>query len=203
MGQAKDEKRNGELISKGENSDVSGSVVGVVLYDEGLILLTSSANITEGITQDCYTGDSSNLENPKWIYYSSYNASPTAPSSSLFTLNFRGTTQTPVMTLFANAMAGATNNSQNSTWVSSSAGDWREKQIYFDSGTFAEPPQLQIANTIESQYEGYKEKFEKQVFISQVGIYDDQKNLIAVAKMATPVLKKESDSITFKLKLDM
>ena len=33
-------------------------------------------------------------------------------------------------------------------------------------------------------------------------IYDDDKNLLGIAKLATPVLKKETDSYTFKLKLD-
>ena len=34
-------------------------------------------------------------------------------------------------------------------------------------------------------------KFEKIVYISKIGVYDDQKNLIAVAKLARPVKKSE------------
>ena len=34
-------------------------------------------------------------------------------------------------------------------------------------------------------------------------IYDKDKNLIGIAKMATPVRKTESDQYTFKLKLDI
>ena len=45
--------------------------------------------------------------------------------------------------------------------------------------------------------------FQKQVFISQVGIYDEDQNLIGVAKLANPVLKKEQDSLTFKIKMDL
>jgi hypothetical protein len=36
-----------------------------------------------------------------------------------------------------------------------------------------------------------------------VGIFDEDKNLIGVAKLANPVMKKEIDEYTFKLKLDL
>ena len=39
-------------------------------------------------------------------------------------------------------------------------------------------------------------KFKKEIF-------DEDKNLIGVAKLANPVMKKESEDFTFKLKLDM
>ena len=45
--------------------------------------------------------------------------------------------------------------------------------------------------------------FEKTVFINKIGIYDENKNLIAVAKLAKPVRKRDSDDLTFKLKLDL
>ena len=46
MDQCRDERRNGELISYGKNSSVSGSTVGVVLYDEGFIMLYNEENIS-------------------------------------------------------------------------------------------------------------------------------------------------------------
>ena len=46
-------------------------------------------------------------------------------------------------------------------------------------------------------------EFSKQTYISKVGIYDKDKNLIAVAKLATPVKKTEERDLTFKLKLDI
>ena len=36
-------------------------------------------------------------------------------------------------------------------------------------------------------------------FISKIGVYDDDKNLIAIAKVATPVRKLETDEYTFFL----
>ena len=70
-------------------------------------------------------------------------------------------------------------------------------------GTYSEPEFLKVKNTVKSQYSNFEEDFEKQVFISQVGIFDEKKNLIGIAKLANPVLKKETDSYTFKLKLDL
>ena len=104
--------------------------------------------------------------------------------------------------MFTNLDAGLYNNSQNPTWVSSSALNWRS-DIRYNSGSYVEPTESPIKNTIQSQYCDYEDKFEKQVFVDQVGIFDEERNLLAVAKLANPVLKKESDSFTVKLKLDM
>ena len=38
--------------------------------------------------------------------------------------------------------------------------------------------------------------------LKTLGIYDEERNLIGIAKMATPVRKTEDDQFTFKLKLD-
>ena len=45
--------------------------------------------------------------------------------------------------------------------------------------------------------------FQKQTFISKVGIYDENKNLIAIANVAEPVKKTEDRDFTFKLKIDI
>ena len=68
---------------------------------------------------------------------------------------------------------------------------------------YVEPRQLVIKNTIQSQYCDFEEGFSKQTFITEVGIYDDDKNLIGIAKLANPVMKQELDEYTFKLKLDL
>ena len=52
-------------------------------------------------------------------------------------------------------------------------------------------------------YENYSGSLEKQTYISKIGIYDEDKNLIAIAKLAKPVRKTENRDFTFKLKLDL
>ena len=68
---------------------------------------------------------------------------------------------------------------------------------------YKEYSKVVIKNTVSSSFIGHSASFKKQTFISKVGIYDKDKNLIAIAKMATPVRKRESDDFTFKIKLDI
>ena len=233
MDQAKDEKRNGELISTQPGSEVSGSVVGVVLYDEGFVLLYNEKNINgNAVVVDSYTGTGSSGAGtgfrPNWTYFMSHDTGSSGsqgiatgsgdhspggavrtdanygyfPSASHFSLSFRGKNIVPTMTMFANAPPGTLNNSQNPTWISSSHSSWRN-QIHFDSSSYIEPELVSIKNTVKSEYSNHEEGFEKQTFISKIGIYDKDKNLLGIAKIATPVLKRETDSYTFKLKLDL
>ena len=61
-----------------------------------------------------------------------------------------------------------------------------------------------VKNTISSSFAcDYTASFKKQTFINKIGIYDKNKNLIAIAKVANPVRKLETDEYTFKLKLDI
>jgi len=242
MDQCRDERRNGELISYGKNSSVSGNTVGVVLYDEGFIMLYNEENISaDALVKDSYTGtgsvdtggagtwDGTAVQfRPNWTYFWSYNtgssgsqgiaaaagvdhapggatrtdgANALYPSASNFAIEFNGKNVVPTITMFANAPAGQLNNSQNPTWISSSHSSWKE-QIHFDSSSYIEPKQVPIKNTAESDFTNDTADFEKQTFISKIAIYDDDKNLLGIAKLATPVLKRETDSYTFKLKLD-
>ena len=72
---------------------------------------------------------------------------------------------------------------------------------------------FKIKNTVSSSwdvltssnipsYSTNSASFKKQTYISKIGIYDEQKNLIAIAKLAKPIKKTEQDAYTFKLKLD-
>jgi len=197
--QAVDKNQNGELIST--MGELSGTTVGVVLYNEGFLLLTSSYPLSEDL--DDYKG-TGNDDFPRWTYFGAYSATGSGgdgPTGSLYSLAFKGTNKIPTTTMFAEAEAGKINNSQNSTWLSSSAAGWRNK-TNFNTNAYVESKDIPIKNTLQSQYCKYNEEFEKQVFISSIGVFDEQKNLLGVAKLANPVKKKESDAYTFKLKLD-
>jgi hypothetical protein len=197
IGQATDHKQNGELVST--LGPTSGSTVGVVLYNEGFILLTSSAAISEyGDNLDDYVG-SGDLEPPTWLQYAN---NVSAATASLYSLEFEGHHKIPTMTMFATAQAGEANNSLNPTWLAYSASHWTQ-QITSGENGYVEPSNIEIKNTVQSDYCDYEKEFEKQVFITKIGIFDEDKNLIGVAKLANPVLKKEIDSFTFKLNLDM
>ena len=59
-----------------------------------------------------------------------------------------------------------------------------------------------IKNTVKSRYTNHNEEFDSRTYISKVGIYDEDYNLIAIAKLANPVKKTENKGYTFKLKMD-
>lgn len=198
-----DARHNGELISTMNNT--SGTVIGTVLYEEGFILLTSSTDITTDINKDTYIGTATPV-NPAWRYFGAYSDlavsgnSGNYASASLFEINFKGSNYIPTMTMFSTAQAGQLNNSLNPTWITSSA-NWQNNTSW-SSGTFMEMTGAQIANTVQSQYCDFEDEFQKQVFISSIGLLDEEQKLIGIAKVANPVLKKEEDQMTFKLRVD-
>ena len=83
---------------------------------------------------------------------------------------------------------------------------WIEKNsIYFISENDYESlnSNIVIKNVASSSYADPTGSFQKTTYISSIGIYDEDKNLIGVAKVATPVKKTENREFTFKLKLDI
>ena len=62
---------------------------------------------------------------------------------------------------------------------------------------------MEIKNVVSSSYADPTGSFEKTTYISKVGLYDGNKNLIAIAKVATPVRKTVERDFTFKIKLDL
>ena len=116
-------------------------------------------------------------------------------------LSFNGTNRIPTLTMLAHAKKGELNHSNNPTYLT-----YADKDVNIIGATggisYTEKADLTIANTVKSAHEGAEAGFQKQVWISKIGIYDENKNLIAIAKLANPVRKTEDRDFTFKLKLD-
>ena len=68
---------------------------------------------------------------------------------------------------------------------------------------FKESEDIEIFNTVSSSFYRFESDFKHQTFINKIGVYDKNKNLIAVANLATPIKKTTSRDFTFKLKLDI
>ena len=102
--------------------------------------------------------------------------------------------------MFAHAPEGQLNASMNPTFFT-------QGQQYdandLSSSAFVEPDKVNIKNTMQSAFCSSSAQMEKQVFISKIGIYDQDRNLIGIAKLANPVRKQQSQGFTFKLKLDI
>jgi hypothetical protein len=59
-----------------------------------------------------------------------------------------------------------------------------------------------IQNVKKSKFTGFEEEFENITYISKVGIYDQDKNLIAIATLANPIKKTEDKDYMIKMRLD-
>ena len=191
-GEASDIHRDGRLIQT--TGSTTGQAVGVVLYNEGFMLLTSSAAITTEHSEQ-YKPANTSLFNPSWQYFattSSFNS-----ISSSYSVEFQGTNYVETLTMFAHAKENQLNFSNNPTFVEKQISSMVESDIYHED---SEAP---IKNIVSSSYKNYSASFENTTYISKIGIYDENKNLIAIAGIANPVKKTEDKAYTFKLKLDI
>ena len=200
IGRLQDTRQNGDLVQTGPlGSTGSGSVAGSVLYNEGFLVLTGSWPLETGISRN-YLNDVSNPQTSSWLYYAvganDASGSGTIPSSS-YQMEFLGRNDVPTVTLLAHAAKGEFNHSNNPTYVQYG----QNKTPDSGSVAFIEP-ELEIKNTTYSQYPDPTGSFQKTTYISKIGIYDENKNLIGIATVAKPVKKTENQQYTFKLKVD-
>tara|TARA_R100000808_G_C2151761_1_gene160920 strand:+ start:3140 stop:4366 length:1227 start_codon:yes stop_codon:yes gene_type:complete len=204
IGELRDTRQNGELIQVGPRSSLgSGSVAGVVLYNEGFVLLTGSWALN---TETIRLTTASFSIAPQWLHYgagandgiSTSTAGATYASAS-FSLSFKGTTETQVVTMLAKAKRGEVNYSNNPTFLK-----YGQTRTYASSSQiFEEPTDVEIKNCVSSSFNDYEVPFKRQVYISRVGIYDENKNLIGMATLANPVLKESGRDLAFKIKVDI
>ena len=206
-----DLKQNGELIqtSNGIHSaGQSGSVQGVVLYNEGFVILTGSVPLTTTNLITLLSG-SSTRKWPRWKYWGAgcrdgikdfgMGAYAYTFRSASFGMNFQGVTTTETMTLYARANRGEVNFSNNPTSIKYN----QELLELTSSHVYQENKERLIKNIATSSYGDYEEAFRRQVYVSKIAVYDEQKNLIGIATLADPVLKDENEDYVFKLKLDL
>jgi hypothetical protein len=201
VGTLKDIYGNGELIQTAPvGSNGSGSVAGVALYTEGFLVLTGNWTIGEPDTQS-YTGGGAT--SAKWLYFGvgaeTASLGYSLPNSS-FELKFSGSTQTEMLTMFAEAPAGELNHSNNLTYISASQ---NLTSSISGSKMYSQVGNLEIKNVVSGAYENVNAGFQKETYISEIAIYDEDKNIIGIAKLATPVKKTQERDLTFKLKLDI
>ena len=191
----------GELVQTLPRDANSGSVAGVVLKDMGAILITGSWNVTSG-NIDNYDQSGGTEEPFKWYYYmagiqGNVEYTTALPSSS-FHMHFESTTEMNTKIMFCTAPRGELNQSQNPTFYTKDS----YKGLSYSSNRFTEPART-VKNVVSASYETPTATFEKTTYISKIGIYDEDKNLIGIASLARPVKKTESRDLTFKLKYDI
>ena len=202
VARAQDVNYNGELIQTSgttfAQANGSGSVAGVVLYDEGVVILTGSWGLTEQIFD---FGDITRVGN--WINFAAGandGSTDVSPSAS-FSFDFKGINNVQTLTMFAHADKNDLNYSNNRTFTNYLSAS--NLTPVTGSKSYVENKSIPLVNTVSSSFHQYEEKFKHQTFINKIGIYDEKKNLIAVANLATPIKKTAERDFTFKLKLDI
>jgi len=202
-GELRDSKENGELIEVNRTGSNTGEVAGVVLYNEGFLLLTGSWAICDS-PMELEIGAAA--DDPRWIHFGAgaYDGTTTATAgptfaSAAFGISFQAQSDTQAYTMFANAHRGKANYSNNPTYLQS--GQTKLKRT--SSMVYEENPSLKIKNFVSSSLLDYNAPFKRQTIISRIALYDKDKNLIGIATMANPILKDEDQDYTFKIKLDI
>ena len=77
------------------------------------------------------------------------------------------------------------------------------QKISTGSHGYFEDDTQKVKNVVSSSYIDPTGSFEKTTYISKVAIYDKNRNLLGVAKTATPIKKTVNRDFTFKIKLDI
>jgi len=195
VAKATDSGQNGELRQTGDGTTTtsSGSVIGLVFYNHGLMMLTSSAAL--------YTSSSLN----RWVDFGTGLHDGSTSGQGLedrsFEIKYKGTNYVNTMTMFCHAKAGELNSSNNPTAI-----DWSTETTYALSDTGStkgfEERTKAVKNVVSSSIENLNDDFKKTTYISKIKMYDEKGNLIGIASMAQPIKKEENDDYTFKVELD-
>ncbi len=202
VGQLEDYRLNGELVQTlPTGSTGSGSTAGVVLYKEGFIILTGSWDLNATSAEYDTTNEA------RWVHWgyasNDGNSINTTAVSSSYKLEYTGNVDTQTLTMLAHAPYSRLNYSNNPTFLSASeVNRINNLTVTTGSNSYIERP-LKIKNTVSASYTDAEPPFERTVYISKIGIYDKDKNLIGIAKLAKPIRKTEKNDYTFKIKLDI
>lgn len=203
LSKVEDIGQNGELIKTTGSTNLSNTknVAGVVLYDEGLILLFDDTALTS-YTESFYRTSvvSTNGDYARWSNWGiSANTYQNAVVRTAYEVEFDGVNKIPQLVMLAHAPKAELNHSNNYTFATYNS------TSSFSTGStfFSEKEDIEIKNIAKTEYITPSASFQKETYITKILIYDENKNVIAVAKTSKPVRKLENRDYTFKLKLDL
>ena len=118
-------------------------------------------------------------------------------TGSVYTINFKGINKIPTLTMYTYAKEGEMNHSTNPSYENIET----EDKYQYSSSYFIENKR-DAAKINKSPYSDHEEDYENVTYISKVGIYDKDKNLIAVASLANPIKKTEKREFMVKIGID-
>jgi hypothetical protein len=198
---ARDIYSDGRLIQTYIAGTTTEEQIGIVLYNQGLILATSS-NTFNPSCQEYYSSETV-LSNPNWLNFGT-GISETGqateylpPVSASYQVNFSGVNKIPTLTMFAYSKLGEDNYSNNPTFLEEGV----QTHSTYNNENFIQKKR-NIKKINKSEYSDHEANFESTTYISKIGIYDKHKNLLAIATLANPVKKNENRDYMFKIGID-
>lgn len=173
--------------------DTNHTPVGIILYKEGFILLNNTSSIADK-TYSFYDGyNDPFIDTMRWSYF---NISSSA--EILFDMEYSTENSINTNIYFIPIEKYNLNYSNNPTYIQS--GSYKPLS---GSTFFKENEDIIIKNTSKSSFVSGSANYEKQTFITKVGLYDKDKKLIAVGNLANPIRKTENREYMLKLRLDI
>ena len=190
---------SGNLISSASDFREDGILysgsdekIGAILYDEGFILINNTASLSNDIC-DFSSSYQQFTDKPRWIH-----AFLSASDSLYFDINYSTKNEVATNVTFVYAEKGELNHSNNETYIKHGSYSAESSSYHFK-----ESENIEIKNTMKSPFVSGSQNFEKQTFITRIGLYDENKKLIGIGSLANPVRKTENREFLFKLKLDI
>jgi hypothetical protein len=172
-----------------EYTGVQFNKVGNVFYSEGFIVITDPSMLDIGNPYGDWIGDTSNLAGQLPIFFPFFfdtgDLNPAGGSGSapdLLQFSYRGETRTPVTYLNCRLPPASMNASSNPSY------------------TVVQPnPQTSPGST----YGKYSvSQAQPTTYVTAIGIYNEFRELVAVAKLASPIRKREKDRENIRLRMD-
>jgi hypothetical protein len=240
VAEASDKYKDTKIIqtSSSFNPSLINAEIGSILYDEGIIILTGSAQLAsvseryiQPVSSSAFNVNFSNApmsDNLRWVHFGSHKVTTTNALfntpivSASFEINFQGSNQVNTLTMFCTADKNDFTWSNNRTFISGGQSDKlllgqtssitvngtthtaSSNALFIPSdGKYYENDKIVVKNAISSSFSNYESKYNPQVYISEIAIYNEEGEMIGIAKLANPLRKTKDTDYTIKLKLDI
>lgn len=185
-----DHREDGVLYISG-----SDEKAGVVLYNEGFILLNHTGALSDQTASfSGYMYEIGIYEDvPRWVH-----AFQLASDSIYFDIDY-GTKNIVATNLnFVYANKNEYNHSNNPTYLESGSYSYQTSSYHF-----RESDEIKVKKVNRSPFVSGSAEFNKETYITRIGLYDGDKKLIAIGSLANPVRKTENREYLFKLAFDI
>ena len=199
LAEACDIHKDGKLIQT--VGPTTGNVVGCVLYNQGLIILNDNSSLNENY-DDKYMSATIRSQ-PTWISFGTglpqigEELEHGPVEETAYSINFKAVNKIPTLTMYAYAKSSEINFSSNPTFLEKT-----DDVLHSYSDSKFTQSKRKIKKINKSPYYDHEEEFENTTYISKVGIYDKDRNLIAIATLANPIKKTEKREFMIKMGID-